>query len=115
MAFKYTINKIILTLLLLLYQISVISPNYISIPFKIYQEDLTQYITESQIMSEYISNKIYFPIQVGQPYQNVYGTINSLEFELLMKKGDFYLRNPNYDFNYQISNSFSVIADKTLS
>ena len=85
MAYKYSINKIILSLLLLLYQINIISPNYISIPFKIYQEDLAQYISESQIMSEYISNKIYFPIQIGQPYQNVYGTINSLEFELLMK------------------------------
>ena len=115
MAYKYNINKIILSLLLLLYQINIISPNYISIPFKIYQEDLTQYISESQIMSEYISNKIYFPIQIGQPYQNVYGTINSLEFELIMKKGDFYLRNPNYEFNSQMSNSFSVLADKTLS
>ena len=89
MAYKYSINKIILSLLLLLYQINIISPNYISIPFKIYQEDLTQYISESQIMSEYISNKIYFPIQIGQPYQNVYGTINSLEFELIMKKRRF--------------------------
>ena len=115
MAFKYSINKTLIILLLFLYQFTIIYTDYIIIPFKIYQEDLTQLNFESQIMSEFISNKIYFPIQIGKPYQNVYGTVNSLEFELLMKKGDFFFRNPNYSFDPGNSYSFSVTAEKTLS
>ena len=69
MSFKYRMNKILITLLFLLNQFNIISSDYISIPFKIYQEDLTTLNFESQIMSEYISNKIYFPIQIGKPSQ----------------------------------------------
>ena len=115
MVFKYNLNKIFSAILLLLYQTSIINSNYVSIPFKVYTEDITGLISEDKFISEYIKNKIYFPIKIGQPNQNVLGTINSLEFELLMKKGDFFCRKQNYEFNYEKSRSFSVISDKTKS
>ena len=90
MVFKQKMNKLYLTILLLLYQTKIITSNYVSIPFKIYNENIDSSISENLLMSEYISNKIYFTLQIGQPYQKVLGTINSLEFELLMKKGNFF-------------------------
>ena len=68
LSFKYRKNKILITLLFILNQFNIISPDYISIPFKIYQEDLTTLNFESQLKSEYISNKIYFPIQIGKTF-----------------------------------------------
>ena len=115
MVFKYQLNTIYQIIILLLYQINLASSNYISIPFKILPEDLTGQITEAEMMSQFISNKLFFPFQIGQPSQNIYGTINSLEFELLIKKGEFYFKNPVYKFDYQKSNSFTVIAEKTSS
>ena len=115
MVFKQKMNKLYLTILLLLYQTKIIYSNYISIPFKIYNENIDSSISENLLMSEYISNKIYFTLQIGQPYQKVLGTINSLEFELLMKKGNFFFHKNNYEFISTKSNSFSVIAEKTIS
>ena len=108
-------NKILITLLFLLNQFNIISSDYISIPFKIYQEDLTTLNFESQIMSEYISNKIYFPIQIGKPSQNVYGTVNSLEFELLMKRGYFFCGSSSNLFDSRNSFTFTVTAEKISS
>ena len=115
MSFKYRMNKILITLLFLLNQFNIISSDYISIPFKIYQEDLTTLNFESQIMSEYISNKIYFPIQIGKPSQNVYGTVNSLEFELLMKRGYFFCGGSSNLFDSRNSFTFTVTAEKISS
>ena len=92
MVVKYNISKIYLIIILLLYQANIINSNYISIPFKIYTSDTTGYISEDKFISDYITNKICFPIQIGQPPQNVLSTINSLEFELLMKKDEFFIK-----------------------
>ena len=64
-------------------------------------------------MFQYITNKLYFTFQIGQPSQNIYGTINSLEFELLIKKGEFFCKKPDYKLDFHKSNSFTVIEEKT--
>jgi len=115
MVFKYNIDKIYTTFLLILFQTYIIDCNYISIPFKIYTDDITGLISEEQFISGYITNKIYFPLKIGHPNQNILGTVNSMEFELLIKKGDFFIQNNNYIYDSQKSGSFSIISDKTIS
>ena len=115
MVFKYSLAKVYLIIILLLYQSNIIISSYISIPFKVYTEDTSGYISEDTIMSEFVSNKIYFPLQIGQPAQNVLGTINSLEFELLMKKDEFFIQKQNYEFNSEKSRTFLITEEKTLS
>lgn len=113
MLFKYKFTTIYPIIIFFLYQINLISSNYISIPFKIYPEEITGALSESEKMSQYITNKLYFTFQIGQPSQNIYGTINSLEFELLIKKGEFFCKKPDYKLDFHKSNSFTVIEEKT--
>jgi len=115
MVLKTNLNKLYSTFFLILYQANIITSNYISIPFKIFSEENPKYISEDIFISDFVTNKIFFPIQIGEPYQLLLGTINSFDFELLMKKGDFFYEKHKSIFNSSISNSFSVIADKTLS
>ena len=100
---------------LILYQINLSTSNYISIPFKIFAEENPTFVSDDYYISDFVTNKIYFPLQIGDPHQLILGTLNSLEYELLMKKGDFIYEKHKSFYNTSISNYFSVIADQTLS
>ena len=111
MVFKFNINKIYSTFLLLLYQVNNINTDYISIPFKINIIENTQFSSIESQITELISNKIYFPLKIGHPLQDVYGTINSLEFEILMKKSENLFNKKNFFFNITNSDSFSIMEE----
>ena len=115
MASKPNLNKLYSALLLILFQTNLVTSNYISIPFKIFAEENPTYVSDDSYFSDFVTNKIYFPIRIGEPSQLILGTLNSLEFELLMKKGDFIYEKHKSFYNTSISNYFSVIDDKTLS
>ena len=115
MVFKFNINKVYSTFLLLLYQVNNINTDYISIPFKINIIENTQFSSIESQITELISNKIYFPLKIGHPLQDLYGTINSLEFEILMKKSENLFNKKNFFFNITNSDSFSIMEEKTSS
>ena len=116
MVFKYNMNKIYSTFLLLLYQLNKInSIDYVSIPFKINYIDNNQFTSLDSQISELISNKIIFPLKIGHPLQDIYGTINSLEFELLLKKSDYLFNKRNFFFNKTNSDSFNILEKSTSS
>ena len=115
MVLKTNMNKIYSTFFLILYQTNIITSNYISIPFKIFTEENPTFISDDFFIIDFVTNKIFFPIQIGDPYQLLLGTINSLEFELLMKKGDFFYEKHKSFYNISKSRSFSVLTDKTSS
>ena len=100
---------------LILCQINLSTSNYISIPFKIFAEENPTFVSDDYYISDFVTNKIYFPLQIGDPHQLILGTLNSLEYELLMKKGDFIYEKHKSFYNTSISNYFSVIAEQTLS
>jgi hypothetical protein len=114
MALKFNVNKLYSIFLLFLYQTNLVTSNYISIPFKLFTEDNPTFVSDDYYISDFVTNKIYFPLQIGEPHQLILGTLNSLEFELLMKKGDFIYEKHKSYYNSSISNYFSVIDDKTL-
>ena len=115
MALKFNVNKLYSIFLLILYQTNLVTSNYISIPFKLFSEENPTFVSDDYYISDFVTNKIYFPLQIGEPHQLILGTLNSLEFELLMKKGDFIYEKHKSFYNSSISNYFSVIDDKTLS
>ena len=115
MVFKFIrMNLIIALLILSLFNL--VLNNYIAIPFKIHKDDSSIFISDTKFISDYIINKLYFFLDVGTPYQKMIGKINSLEYEFLMKKGEFIFNEKNrYYFNRSLSYSFNLISDKTES
>lgn len=110
MVFSYF--KKILIYIILIQQFNVIFPNYICIPFKIYENDASNDVDKFE--NDYILNNIYFQLQVSQPSQNIIGKINSLDYELLMKKvNKLPYDNLNSIFSPDSSSSFSIISSIT--
>jgi hypothetical protein len=90
----------------------VIFPNYICIPFKIYENDVSNEVDKFE--NDYILNNIYIQLQISQPSQNIIAKINSLDYELLMKKvKDLPYDNLNSIFSPESSSSYSIISSKT--
>ena len=114
MEFKFINMNIIIVTVIILNIFDFVLNDYVAIPFKIFKDSDSIYISDDSFISDYIVNKLYFFLEVGIPYQKLIGTVNSLEYELLMKKGEFcFNQKINYFFNTSISNSFSLISSKT--
>ena len=110
MAFSYL--KQILIYIILIQKFNVIFSNYICIPFKIYENDVSNDIDKFE--NDYILNNIYIQLQVSQPSQNIIAKINSLDYELLMKKvKELPYDNLNSIFFPESSSSFSIVSSKT--
>ena len=110
MVFSYF--KTILIYIILIQKFNVIFSNYICIPFKIYDNYVSN--EEDKFENDYILNNIYIQFQVSQPSQNIIAKINSLDYELLMKKvKDLPYDNLNSIFSPESSSSFSIISSKT--
>ena len=110
MVFSYF--KLILIYIILIQIFNVIFSNYICIPFKIYENDVNN--EADKFENDYILNNIYIQMQVSQPYQNIIAKINSLDYELLMKKvNKLPYDNLNSIFSPESSSSYSIISSKT--
>ena len=110
MVFSYF--KQILIYIILIQKFNVIFSNYICIPFKIYENDVSNEVDKFE--NDYILNNIYIQFQVSQPFQNIIAKINSLDYELLMKKvKELPYDNLNSIFSPESSSSFSIISSKT--
>ena len=116
MAFKFIDMNIIIASAIFINLFNIVLNNYIAIPFQIHKDDISIYTSEDRFISDYIINKLYFFLEIGTPYQTLIGKINSLEYELVIKKGEFYFNQKiKYYFNQSISDSFSLISTKTNS
>ena len=115
MALKFNVNKLYSIFLLFLYQTNLVTSNYISIPFKLFTEENPTFVSDDYYISDFVTNKIYFPLQIGEPHQLILGTLNSLEFELLMKRGYFFCGSSSNLFDSRNSFTFTVTAEKISS
>ena len=110
MVFSYF--KKILIYIIIIQKFYVIFSNYICIPFKIYENDVNNEVDKFE--NDYILNNIYIQMQVSQPSQNIIAKINSLDYELLMKKvSKLPYDNLNSFFSPESSSSYSIISSKT--
>ena len=114
MAHPFSKKMHILCLVIIVLKISLITNDYITIPFKKYQIYKNMQSSTDIFINNYLNNNIYMNIQVGQPTQNVIAKINSLEFELLMKiTNKLFLGNLISSFSKEASTTFSIIDEKT--
>lgn len=110
MVFSYF--KQIFIYIILIQKFNVLYSNYVCIPFKIYENNALNDVDKFE--NDYILNNIYIQLQVSQPSQNIFAKINSLDYELLMKKvNELPYNNLNSVFSPESSSSFSIISSKT--
>ena len=86
--------------------------DYIAIPFKTHPYNQKNIF---YFQNRYIKNSIYFPIQIGQPPQEVIGQINSLDYELLMlNENETILSNISSNFTEGNSQTFQRISTEEI-
>ena len=106
----------ILCIIIIVLKISLITNDYISIPFKKFKVFKNMQTSTDIFINNYLNNNIYMNMQVGQPSQNVTAKINSLEYELLMKNTNkASLENEVSSFSKEASSTFSIINEKSNS
>ena len=100
-------------LIIFIFKINLISAEYISIPFKIYKPSISDKSSKEIFINNYLTNNIYLPIQIGQPFQNIIAKLSTLDFELLMKNSE---NSPfaelNSYFSKEDSSTFKIISEK---
>jgi len=107
-----TYIKIMLILTIFQFKI-VLSNDYISIPFKKYHSSKNMNSATDKYIKNYLNNNIYINLQISEPKQNISATINSLEFELLMKNvNNLPIENLYSNFSKESSSTFKIISEK---
>lgn len=102
-------NKIMIIFIILINKLHIILNNYIAIPFKLY--NCKEKYAERIFIDNFLVNNKYFPIEISKPPQKIIATINSMEYELVLKKRiqkDFEDINSNYFPSN--STSFSITS-----
>ena len=111
MAFIFA-NTIYLFVIITL-KLNLILNDYISIPFKLFSNNIDKPNAIDKFINDYILNNIYMPIKISQPSQNIMASINSLEHELFMKQvSKLPFDNINSNFIQKDSSTFTMISNE---
>ena len=113
MVYPFLTKNLLLSLMIIIFKITSITNDYISIPFKKYKIMKNMQSSTDIFINNYLNNNIYMNMQISQPSQNIIAKINSLEFELLMKNTNkLPFENMNSSFSKEASSTFSIISEK---
>lgn len=111
MVLKYTNIKFLLVIFV--FNVILISNDYISIPFKKCHASMNIPTPYDKFIKDYLNNNIYMNLLISEPKQNISAKINTLEFELIMKNVyKLPFENLNSYFSRETSSTFKIISEK---